>query len=139
MKTLLSNWFYLITFILVFTIAAPKSDCFAQLKAYDVIGGGGSTPAQSESNDNTVLYIVAGVAVAGLIAYYLLSKTDNKEEKDTTATIGSELNLVNLPASIEDEVLIAKEKLPLNIFFGIRNDDAILRNKTILVGISVKL
>jgi hypothetical protein len=127
--------------VLIITIALPQSNCFAQLKVYEDIGGGGSSNAQEQSNDNSFIYIVGGALIAGILVYALVLKKDSKTETDTTAVIESLLNMNSsvVSHSIQNEIVKAKDKLPVDFFFGIKNNEAVLKDKTYLVGVSVRL
>lgn len=142
MKNAFKFGFFTLSIILAIALAIPQSNCFAQqkLRIFEEPGGG-SQPTQTSSNtDNTFIYVAGGLLVAGILAYALLVKKDKKEETDTTnVSLAAELMHNNALEEPFAEVLQAKEKLPIDIFFGIRNDEAILRGKTYLVGVSFKL
>ena len=141
MKKLLKYSFYTISIILAIAVAVPQSNCFAQnkLRIFEEPGGG-SQPTQTSSNtDNTFIYVAGGLLIAGILAYALLVKKDKKEDTDTTnVSVAAELINNNLEEPFS-EVVKAKEKLPVDIFFGIRNDEAVLQGKTYLLGVSFKL
>jgi hypothetical protein len=142
LKYLFKYSFYIVSFFLAFSIAVPKSHCLAQnhLKIFEDPSGGGSTQQES-GTDNTFIYLIGGLAIAGILAYALFLKKDDKEEPDTSSVsmAADVLNMETMPEEPFSEVLKAKEKLPLDIFFGIRNDEAVLRGRTYLLGVSVKL
>jgi len=87
------------------------------------------------------MYVAAAVVIGGLLAYALLKDDtkDKKEETDTTS-VGSLLNgqLLTQQNSVSQRVLVEEKKeLPVDLFFGVRNDDALIPRKTYLVGLSV--
>lgn len=141
MKALLKSSFYCLTFILILTLASP-AEIFAQsgLRIYDDIGGGSNNTEPTTNDDNTFIYVAGGLLIAGIIAYALFVKKDNKPaETDTTASIDSRLiysdsNLL----SPDDELMKAKEKIPVDIFLGVKNNEALINDKTYLVGLRVK-
>jgi len=136
--------FYILTLVLVLSLASLPTESFAQnnLKIFDDIGGsGGSSTQSSSNNDNTFIYVAGGLLIAGILAYALFVKKDSKTESDTTASINSQLiysesNNVN---AAEDHLLQAKEKIPVDFFLGIRNNEVMLNDKTYLVGLRIKL
>ena len=70
---------------LSFGILLPTSTSFSQsfLRIYDDIGGSGNTTApQSDDSDNTAIYIVGGLIVAGVIAYMVITKMNKKDEEE---------------------------------------------------------
>jgi hypothetical protein len=142
LKNILKYCFYTLSIILAFTFALPQSNCFAQnqLRIYEDIGGGNSSTDGSGDADNTFIYVAGGLLIAGILAYAFLVKKDNKEEADTTSvSIAADLINSNIPEEPFFELTKAKEKIPVDIFFGIRNDKAALQGKTYLLGVSLKL
>ena len=142
MKNTLKYSFYIISLILTFTFTFPQSNCFAQnqLKIFEDIGGGGTSTDGSGNSDNTFIYVAGGLLVAGILAYAFLVKKDKKNETDTTS-VGEVSDLINnnTPEEPFFELTKAKQKIPVDFFFGIRNDEAALRGKTYLLGVSLKL
>jgi LPXTG-motif cell wall-anchored protein len=140
-KALFKSSFYCLTFILILALASP-SEIFAQngLRIYDDIGGGSNNTEPTTNDDNTFIYVAGGLLIAGIIAYALFVKKDNKPaETDTTASVDSRLiysdsNLL----SPDDELMKAKEKIPVDLFLGVKNNEALTNDKTYLVGLRVK-
>ena len=142
MKNVLKYSFYTLSIILAIAVAVPQSNCLAQNK----LGifeepGGGSQPTQTSSNtDNTFIYVAGGLLIAGILAYALFVKKDKTEDTDTTnVSMAAELMNNNTLKEPFSEFEKEKEKLPVDIFFGIRNDEAYLQGKTYLLGVSFKL
>jgi hypothetical protein len=118
-------------------------ETFAQnsLRIFDVPGGSGSGTTQTEdSNDNSTIYIVGGLLIAGILVYALVLKKDKKVETDTTASLNS--NLIYSEANgfnSAEELQIVKDKIPVDFFLGIKNNEALMNDKTYLLGLRVKL
>lgn len=135
--------FQTISFALILSVAIFSSDVFAQsgLKIFEDIGGGSSGTTQSDdSNDDTALYVVGGLIIAGILVYALVIKKDKKSEEDTTASVNanmilSESNNFNSTGEIQK----IKDKIPVDLFMGIRNNEAVRNDKTYLLGLRVKL
>lgn len=143
MKSLLKNPYHIFAFLLILSVASLPTESFAQnnLRIFDEIGGSGSSTQQSNDNDNTFIYVAGGLLIAGILVYALVLKKDKKAESDTTASINSRLiysDLNNIKSS-EDEFLKAKERIPFDVFLGIKNNEALLNDKTYLVGLRLKL
>ncbi|MCW9065454.1 MAG: hypothetical protein OQJ78_04095 [Ignavibacteriaceae bacterium] len=143
MQSFLKLFFQSITFALILSVAIFSSDVFAQsgLRIFDEIGGGGSSSSQSsDSNDDTALYVVGGLLIAGILVYALVIKKDKKADEDTTSSVNSNLKLSEAngfyPA---EELQKIKEKIPVDLFLGIRNNEAVMNDKTYLLGFRVKL
>jgi len=131
------------TFVLMVSILTLQSESFAQsnLRIFEEPGGGGSGTTQTEeSTDNSTIYIVGGLLIAGILVYALVLKKDKKVDTDTTASLIS--NLIYSEAngfnSVE-ELQKVKDKIPVDLFLGIRNNEAVMNDKTYLLGLRVKL
>jgi hypothetical protein len=135
--------FYVITLLLIVLLVSLPAQSFAQnnLRIFDEIGGGGSSTQPSNDNDNTFIYVAGGLLIAGILVYALVLKKDKKVESDTTAAIKSSL-IYSASSKIEtsnEELLRAKERIPVDIFMGIKNNEIMLNDKTYLVGLRFKL
>jgi len=132
-----------ITFALILSVAIFSSDVFAQsgLRIFDEIGGGGSSSSQSsDSNDDTALYVVGGLLIAGILVYALVIKKDKKTGEDTTASVNSNLRLAEANGfNPAEELQKIKERIPVDLFLGIKNNEAVRNDKTYLLGLRVKL
>jgi len=140
-QTIIELPFSFITFILMISIFTLQSESFAQnnLRIFDDIGGSGSSSQTEGSNDNTAIYVVGGLLIGGILLYALVLKPDKKAETDTTASLNS--NLIYSEANHFDsveELQKVKDKIPVDIFLGIRNNEAVMNDKTYLLGLSVK-
>lgn len=135
--------FNIITIILMISIVTLQSEGLAQsnLKIFDEIGsGGGGTTQTEDSNDNSTIYIVGGLLIAGILVYALVLKKDKKVDTDTTASLNSNL----IYSEVKDfdsaeELQKVKDKIPVDLFLGIRNNEAVMNDKTYLLGLRVKL
>ena len=125
------------------SIITLQSESLAQsnLRIFDVPGGGsGGTTQTQDSNDNSTIYIVGGLLIAGILVYALVLKKDKKVDTDTTASLNS--NLIYSEANGFDpaeELQRVKDKIPVDLFLGIRNNEAVINDKTYLLGLRVKL
>ena len=132
-----------ISFALILSVAIFSSDVFAQsgLKIFEDIGGGSSGTTQSDdSNDDTALYVVGGLIIAGILVYALVIKKDKKTEEDTTASVNSNLILSeSQDFNSTEEIQEIKDEIPVDLFMGIRNNEAVRNDKTYLLGLRVKL
>jgi hypothetical protein len=141
LKYLLKQSFFAASVLLAVVMFFPQSDCIAQnqFRIFEEPGGG-SQPTQSDnSTDNTFIYVAGGLLIAGIIAYALLTKKDKTEGSDSTNVSLANDHLNNFPEDYNTDLEAAKENLPVDVFFGIRNDEAVLRGKTYLLGVSIKL
>lgn len=144
MQSLSKHTFRTVSFLLILSIAIFSSEIFAQneLRIYDVPGGSGGSSNQSDnSNDDTFLYVMGGLVIAGILVYALVIKKDKKAPEDSTKSTESKLRLSKLNQSIstDQELQKVKEKMPVDLFMGIRNNEAVMNDKTYLFGLRVKL
>lgn len=144
MKLLLKNPFHIFTFLLILSLASSHAQSFAQnnLRILDVPGGGSSSSTETSSNnDNTFIYVAGGLLIAGILVYALVLKKDNKAESDTTASINSRLiySESSYFNTTKDELLKSKERIPFDVFLGIKNNEALLNDKIYSVGLRLKL
>lgn len=135
--------FTLITFLLTLGILLFPSESQAQnsLRIFEVPGGGNGTNQTEDSNNNTTtIYIVGGLVVAGILAYALFFK-EKKKDTDTTASSNSNLifSEVNDVKKFNEKMQEFKNKIPVDFFLGVRNNEAVLNDKTYSFGVRVKL
>ncbi|MCW8994344.1 MAG: hypothetical protein OQK77_00875, partial [Psychromonas sp.] len=71
----------------------------------------------------------------------LVLNKDKKTESDTTASLNSKLIYSdnNGYRTIDEQINNIKEKIPVDIFLGVKNSSAFLNDKTYLVGLRLKL
>ena len=143
MKIFITSSFPILTMILILSIFFLPTESFSQnnLRIFEDPGGSGNGTTQTEtSNDNTAMYVVGGLVIAGILVYALVIKKDKKTDIDTTASLNSNLiySEVNGFDSAE-ELQKVKEKIPVDLFLGIRNNEAIMNDKTYTLGLRVKL
>lgn len=143
MQTFNKPSFSIVTLILILSVLFLPIESFAQsnLRIFEDPGGGGSGTTQTEeSNDNTAIYVLGGLVIGGILLYALVLKPDKKAETDTTASLNS--NLIYSETNHFDsaeELQKVKDKIPVDIFLGIRNNEALMNDKTYLLGLRVKL
>ncbi|MBV6419365.1 MAG: hypothetical protein DAHOPDDO_00581 [Ignavibacteriaceae bacterium] len=142
MQTILNFFSKTVAVFLVLAITMLSSETWAQsnLRIFDVPGGGNNGTNQTdEGNDNSTIYIVGGLVIAGILAYALFFK-EKKADTDTTASLSSPSDYSNISRfdSFEEEFQTAKEEIPVDIFLGVNNDKAILNNKIYQLGLRVK-
>jgi hypothetical protein len=134
--------FQSITIVLIISFSILSSEVYAQnsLRIFDVPGGSNGTGQSEDSNDDTMLYVVGGLVVVGILVYALVIKKDKKAEEDTTASVDSRLILseANDFNSVE-ELHKIKDKFPVDLFMGVKNNEAVMNDKTYLLGFRVKL
>jgi hypothetical protein len=128
---------------LILTIFTFQSVSYSQggFRVYEEPGGGsgGSTQTQ-DSNDNTTIYVIGGLVIAGVLAYALFFK-EKKKDADTTASLKSNLiysEVVDLD-NADENIRQVKDKMPVDIFLGIRNNEAVMNDRIYQVGLRVKL
>ncbi|MCZ7613224.1 MAG: hypothetical protein M5T52_06730 [Ignavibacteriaceae bacterium] len=142
MQAILNFFSKTVAVFLVLAITMLSSETWAQsnLRIFDVPGGGNNGTNQTdEGSNNSTIYIVGGLLIAGILAYALFFK-EKKADTDTTASLSSPSDYSNISRfdSFEEEFQTAKEEIPVDIFLGVNNDKAILNNKIYQLGLRVK-
>jgi len=134
--------FQSINIVLIISFSVLSSEVYAQnsLRIFDVPGGSNGTGQSEDTNDDTMLYVVGGLVVVGILVYALVIKKDKKAEEDTTASVDSRLILseANDFNSVE-ELHKINDKFPVDLFMGVKNNEAVMNDKTYLLGFRVKL
>ena len=134
---------YTLTIVLTMSLLLLSAEIYGQsnLRIFEEIGGGSNTAQNSDSNDNSFIYIAGGLLVAGILVYALVLHKDKKAETDTTASVDSRLIYSNGDNfnKIDDDLLKAKEKIPFDFYLGVKNNNALLNDRTYLLGLRVKL
>ncbi|GIK60453.1 MAG: hypothetical protein JETCAE03_21770 [Ignavibacteriaceae bacterium] len=126
--------------MLAITMLSSETWAQSNLRIFDVPGGGNNGTNQTdEGSNNSTIYIVGGLVIAGILAYALFFK-EKKADTDTTASLSSPSDYSNISRfdSFEEEFQTAKEEIPVDIFLGVNNDKAILNNKIYQLGLRVK-
>jgi hypothetical protein len=134
----LAKSFCIILILFFFTTENSLGQTF---RINDVPGGSGSTTQDQGEADNTFIYVAAAVVIGGLIAYALLRDKKKEPEESDTSSVSSLINDQEL--FISDKVSnqnynTANKDFPVDLIFGIRNEDALIPDKTYLLGVSVK-
>jgi drug/metabolite transporter (DMT)-like permease len=109
----------------------------------DIGGSGGGSTNQTNDSDNTALYVIGGLALAGIIAYVIISKSSKKdeEEKSDTSSALQQFSGADLASGFDDfehQYKKAKDKIPVNLILGVRNEKVFISDKTYLMGVSVR-
>jgi len=142
LKPIKKQFFSVLTLVIVLSFSLLTAEISGQtsLRIFEDRGGGSNTNQSTNSNDNTYIYVVGGIIIAGILAYALFIKKDNKEESDTTASVSSGLICTDLNGlnSLNSEIQKAEEKIPVDIFLGTKNNETILNDRTYLVGLRFK-
>jgi len=129
----------LIVFVLGFNVSS-FTNTQAQLPfkiSADKPGGGGSSTSSDSGSDDTI-YIVAGVTVAAIVGYTLYKKFTSDEEDTDSAKSSIQRILNSEKDSYVNKIQEFKEKIPVDIHFGIKNSNTNIPDKTYLVGLSYR-
>lgn len=101
------------------------------------IGGGGSAVNTDESDPNTILYVAAGLVVAGVLIYKFILEEPSKEEPESEeAKEESQAQLLNKIQSFEKEVMIVKEKIPVDLHIGVTKNKFAPGDNAVMMGVS---
>ena len=102
----------------------------------DIPGGGsGSTNTEVQSDDNTLLYVVGGAVVVGIVVYALMQNKKGKSIKDTT-TAFLDSDLLRQRLSLSENISNVQLQIPVNILFGMQNNFLRKEEKRYYVGLA---
>jgi hypothetical protein len=125
-------------FLLLFLASNQISNAQQLSKIFEVPGGGsGSTNTSVESNDNSMLYIIGGAVIVGVIVYAVLkNKKDKEKSKDDTTAVLINKDLLDSNLSLTDKFINKNEYIPINISIGLQNDLVLKDQKRYFVGLA---
>lgn len=125
-------------FLILFLGFSQISNAQQLNKIFDVPGGGsGSTNTSVESNDNSMLYIIGGAVVVGIIVYAVLkNKKDKEKSKNDTTAVLLNTDLVQNNLSLTNKPVNNSVSIPINISFGLQNDLVLKEQKRYFVGLA---
>ncbi len=102
----------------------------------DVPGGGsGTANTQVESSDNTLLYVVGGAVVAGIVVYALMKDKKEKSTKDTTAAILND-EYLDQNLSLNEKISNAQSQIPIKVSFGMHRAKSIRDESRYFIGVN---
>lgn len=134
------------SFIFAFEIILFSPNTFPQSinQIEDKIGGSGSnTVAADSKNNNTFLYIAAGVIVVGLIVWKVLLDKKEHKPKDEIKTDSTKTSLdKSFYKSLSDQELRLEKvqnQIPFEIYLGIQNNQQSIPGKNLSLGLKFKL
>ena len=135
---------FLIVIFLSTSLFLPQNYMHSQsnLKIFEDIGGGSGASSDGSGSDNTFIYVAGGLLVAGVIAYALFFKKDNKNEEidDSTTAVNYLTPTKNdlYSNKLDEEISSIRESFPVDIILGIKNDVGFIPGKTYLMGLSIR-
>jgi hypothetical protein len=136
--------FTLLIFALEIILFSPSAYPQSINRIDENIGGSGTNTTSGDSqNDNTLLYIVAGVIVVGLIVWKVFldkkePKTKNDVKTDSTKASLDTIFYNNL-SERESELHRIQNQIPFEIFLGLKNNGQDIPWKNLTLGSKFKL
>lgn len=101
----------------------------------DQIGGSGSGGTSVQQSDDTMLYILGGAVIAGIVVYALMRDKKEKPKNDSDS-----VNLkVDIPVQqliLNDDIQKWQPQIPINILIGLQNDSIRKDTKRYFVGLA---
>lgn len=135
--------FTIITLLIAFgcyQAAAPQLHAQSyKISADEPTPGGGGT-SQSDDSGNEGLYIGLGLAAAALIGYVIYTKFKKSDNEDSTSTSSASLNnLIKIEKnSFANSVRQLKEQLPVDLYFGVKNQNVTIPERIYSFGIAYR-
>jgi len=102
-------------------------------------GSGGSTSQpQDTGGDNTTLIIIGAAVIAGFLVYTLVLDKDKPkkiEKPDSTSQQSLLKHRINNGNNISALELKESQQLPINIYAGVQNQDVLIPERKVIIGI----
>jgi hypothetical protein len=98
-------------------------------------GGSNNSTETVESNDNTMLYVVGGAVVVGIVVYALMRDKKENKAKDTTAAILND-DFLEKNLSYQERVANVQSQIPIIISFGVLKEKALKDERRYFVGLN---
>lgn len=108
-------------------------------KIFEEIGGGSGTNNDriTESEDNTIYYVLGAAAIAGIVIYAVLQDKKSKDKSNTDTTdVTSNEEFIEKQLILSKKILSYKSDIPINVSLGVKNDLIRKEEKRYFVGIS---
>ena len=144
-KNIWDNLLIIFVISLSLGVLFPSETGFAQNYLHinnEIPGGTPNNNPESSSSDNTTMYVVGGAIIAGILVYALVFKKDKTKEEKTDSTSASNINsdyiLANEISKANYNAEIVRDNLPVDVYLSIRENKAIINDKTYLMGVSVR-
>jgi len=108
----------------------------------DEIGGGSSGTPQAEKPDDSMLYIVGGTVIVGLIVYAIVSRSkENKTEVDSSST--DNMSIIEKNSMLNANNINIQEgsdtKLPVDLYLGMQKVNPVSNERRYLLGVRLAL
>ena len=140
MKTSLYKTVFLLSVFLI-SISSSPIELYAQqiFSSNDDIGGSSSGTLSVQESDNSLLYIVGGAVIIGIIIYAVLKENKEKESETDSITIDKKIN--NFGLVLKNNQLDREQKppLPVDIYFGMQNQSNYLKERKYVIGLRLNI
>lgn len=128
--------------VMLFILLSGKELCAQSVLGIndDIGGGSGTGTTQVEKADDSLLYIVGGAVIVGIIVYALMKdKKENKTDDDSTQAVNYHKETFSLTNDIAQKKLNDSPDIPLNFYLGMQRQNSFLNEKNYVVGIRLTL
>lgn len=136
----LRSYFFSAIVILAMLLLSAESPAQNNMRIFEDIGNGSGSSQTEDTNDNTTIYIVGGLVIAGILVYALVLRDDKKDEADTTSSSSSIYDPLCFaefePA--DKNIQKVKDQIPVDIFIGMSNNEAVINDRVYQLGVRVK-
>lgn len=106
----------------------------------DIGGGSGTGTTQVEKADDSMLYIVGGAVIVGIIVYALMKdKKENKIDEDSTQVRNYNEDILTVTNDTVQKYLNESPEIPINFYLGLQSQNSFLNEKKYVVGIKLTL
>ncbi|MCJ7554332.1 MAG: hypothetical protein MUO34_10665 [Ignavibacteriaceae bacterium] len=141
MKTSLYKTVFLLSVFLI-SISSSPIELYAQqiFSSNDDIGGSSSGTLSVQESDNSLLYIVGGLVIVGVVVYAVLKNKKEKEKSETDSiTIDKKINKFGLVLKNNQLDREKKPPLPVDIYFGMQHQSNYLKERKYVIGLRLNI
>jgi hypothetical protein len=137
MNTLVNK--FLLLFCLLFFFGVSNDTIAQQLFKVNEDIGGGSPSAQVSQSDDSMMYIVGGAIIIGIIVYAVLrDKKEKTVEEDSTSAFKNTGDFLKT-LSLNQQNKNNDYNLPLEIFMGLQRINSFSEERNYVIGLRVNL
>ena len=126
-----------ITIMYIVISYSINSELFSQniYGIQDQIGGSGSGGTSVQQSDDTMLYIVGGAVIAGIVVYAMMrDKKENKTEVDSSAAFNISGGVEQF-TDLSPQAIKENNRMPFDLYFGLQNLNQFTLEKKYIVGV----
>ncbi|MBS4035524.1 MAG: hypothetical protein KGZ85_13720 [Ignavibacterium sp.] len=130
---------FLLLFCLLFFFGVSNDTKAQHLFKVSEDIGGGSPSAQVSQSDDSMMYIVGGAIIIGIIVYAVLrDKKEKTVDEDSTSAYKDSDDFIR-SFSLNQQNKNSDNKLPIDFYMGLQRINSLSEERNYLIGLRLKL